>query len=417
MATRSLLSVLKDELAFFEAGGYGKTHRSTWRPTLLLRDSPACLNFDFTTAKPCRDCILFPLVPEDKRNSLLPCHQIPLNAAGETIASLYEKASQEKLDEKFRDWLCATIQKFEKREVSPMEATLESVKTLESSTAISFKNILFLTDFSPASEAAFTYAVAFARHFGARVYPAHAVVPPLVTEAEAPVAMQLLKQNEEDRFTQLNGLFKGTGVSYQPLISQAMLENIVPVWIREHGIDLIIVGTHGRKGVDRFFLGSTAEMIFRTATCPVLTVGPYVPLRFSNKLEIKKVLCALALSKETEPGIPYALSFAQESHAALTFLHVIDNDIQTVPEPDLLAGYSTTIMKGLVPESANLDYKPEFVVQEGVAADEIINFAEQAHTDLVVLGISNKKKLSTHFRRGVAYKVISSVPCAVLTVR
>jgi len=58
------------------------------------------------------------------------------------------------------------------------------MKVLECSTAISFKNILFLTDFSPASEAAFTYAVAFARHFDARVYPAHVVVPPLLTESE-----------------------------------------------------------------------------------------------------------------------------------------------------------------------------------------------------------------------------------------
>ena len=94
------------------------------------------------------------------------------------------------------------------------------MKTLECSTAISFKNILFLTDFSPASETAFTYAVAFARHFGARVYPAHAVVPPFLTEAEAPVAIELLKQTEEDRRIQLNNLFKGTGVPYQSLISQ-----------------------------------------------------------------------------------------------------------------------------------------------------------------------------------------------------
>ena len=410
MVQSDLLKTLKGQLAFFESGGYGNTHRSSWRPTLLLRDSLACLNFAFTAARPCRECVLFPLIPEEKRNSLIPCHQIPLNAAGETIATLYDEASQEKLDETFHQWLCATIQTLEQREVSPM-------KTLECSTAISFKNILFLTDFSPASETAFTYAVAFARHFGARVYPAHAVVPPLLTEAEAPVAMELLSQAEEDRRGQLNNLFKGTGVPYQPLISQAMIESIVPIWIREHGIDLIIVGTHGRKGVDRFFLGSTAEMIFRTATCPVLTVGPHVPLRFSNKLEINKVLCAVALKKETEPAIPYAMSFAQESDAKLTFLHVIDNDIQDVPEPEVLADYSMTIMKGLAPADANLVRPPEFVVKEGDPADQIVKFAEQEHMNLVVLGIANDKKLSTHFRRGVAYKVISSVSCAVLTLR
>ncbi len=415
MASRPLLMALKDELAFFEAGGYGRAFRSSWRPTLVLRDSPTCLNSLCATDRPCRECVLFPLVPEDKKHWLIPCHQIPLNAAGETIASLYAQANQEKLDEVFHQWLRATIQKLEEREVIPMNAP--ALKTLESSTAISFKNILFLTDFSPASETAFTYAVAFGRHFGARVYPAHVVVPPLLTEAEAPVALQLLNQAEEDRLAQLNGLFKGTGVSYQALISQSMIESVVPKWINEHGIDLIILGTHGRKGVDRFFLGSTAEMIFRTATCPVLTIGPHVPLRFSNKLDINKVVCALALSKDTEPAIPYAVSFAQESHAELKFLHVIDNDVQNVPEPELLAEYSRTIMKGLVPADANLPCKPEFVVAEGNAADEIIKYADKERADLVVLGVSRDKRLSTHFRRGVAYKVISTGPCAVLTVR
>src|SRR5438045_8286284 len=101
MASRTLLLALKEQLAFFEAGGYGHEFRSSWRPTLMLRDSPTCLNAISATANPCRECVLFPLIPEEKRKSLIPCHQIPLNAAGETIASLYAKASQEKLDETF----------------------------------------------------------------------------------------------------------------------------------------------------------------------------------------------------------------------------------------------------------------------------------------------------------------------------
>ena len=413
MAQSELLKALKEQLTFFEAGGYGHTYRSSWRPTLMVRDSPTCLNAVFNTARPCRECVLFPMVPEEKRKTLLPCHQIPLNGSGETIATLYEKASQEKLDATFHDWLCATIQTLEpheQRKVTPM-------KTLECSTAISFKNILFLTDFSPASEAAFTYAVAFARHFGARVYPAHVVVPPIVTESEAPVALQLLQQAEEERERKLIDLFKDTGISYQALISQAMIESIVPAWINEHGIDLIILGTHGRKGVDRFFLGSTAEMIFRTASCPVLTVGPNVPPRWFNKLQINKVLCAVGLSKEIEPAVPYALSFAQESHADLSLLHVITGEIQENPEPRVLAEYARTKMEKLVPPDADLAHKPEFLVEEGDPSGQIVRRAEQECAGLIVLGISNEKKLSTHFRRGVAFKVVSSAPCAVLTVR
>lgn len=119
MASPSLLAALKDELAFFETGGYGNRFRSSWRPTLVLRDSPTCLNSRSATTKPCKECVLFSLVPEDKRHWLMPCHQIPLNADGETISSLYSTASQQKLDETFHHWLRATIQKLEEREATP----------------------------------------------------------------------------------------------------------------------------------------------------------------------------------------------------------------------------------------------------------------------------------------------------------
>ena len=119
MASPSLLAALQDELAFFEAGGYGHKFRSSWRPTLVVRDSPTCLNSRSASTRPCPDCVLFPLVPEDKKHWLMPCHQVPLNAAGETISSLYATTSQEKLDEVFRHWLRATIQKIEEREATP----------------------------------------------------------------------------------------------------------------------------------------------------------------------------------------------------------------------------------------------------------------------------------------------------------
>lgn len=116
MANRELLRALKEQLAHFERGGYGHPYRSAWRPTLLIRDSPLCLNAVLGAERPCRECMLFALVPTEKRGSFLPCHHIPLNDVGETIAKLYQTGTQERLDRAFREWLCATIQKLEERE-------------------------------------------------------------------------------------------------------------------------------------------------------------------------------------------------------------------------------------------------------------------------------------------------------------
>jgi nucleotide-binding universal stress UspA family protein len=126
------------------------------------------------------------------------------------------------------------------------------MKVLEYTTAISFKNILLLTDLTPASQAAFSYAVALARHFDARLYPAHVVVPFLSPELEAPRTPTLLEELVTEKRHELVERVRNTGTSYTALVSQDAIEQVVPKWINEHGIDLIVMGTHGRKGMDRF---------------------------------------------------------------------------------------------------------------------------------------------------------------------
>lgn len=411
MRVRELLRALKEELVFWEQGGYGRRFRGEWRPTLVIRDSPLCLNATGGAARSCRECLLFDLIPPEKRNLSIPCHHIALNQADDTIASLYANGTQEKLDETFHSWLCATIQRFEGREVTTMKA-------LECTTAISFKNILFLTDFSPASEAAFSHAVALARHFDARVYPAHVVVPYIPNEMDAAIVPDVLQQAEEQGRSKLTNLFERTEVNYQALVNQGMIEDIVPTWIKVHGIDLIVMGTHGRKGADRFFLGSTAEAIFRTATCPVLTVGPHVSAQPLNGLDIKKVLFATSLNKENDPAASYALSFAREQAADLKVLHVLPTPPpETQKDWDSMAEIARGVMQELVPSVEDWPHKTEFVVDAGDAAHRIVEYSYKFKPGLIVMGVSEKNMPSTHFRRGVAYKVISSAPCAVLTVR
>src|SRR5882672_11236271 len=88
---RNLLQTLKEERAFFEAGGYGRPFRGNWRSTLLFRDSPTCINHTSAGAlKPCQECPLFSLVPSMKRDHAIPCHFITLDSKGNTIARLYQ---------------------------------------------------------------------------------------------------------------------------------------------------------------------------------------------------------------------------------------------------------------------------------------------------------------------------------------
>ena len=114
---RHTLQLLGNELSFLRLGGYGRPFRSQWRPTLIFRDSPVCMNFESGAPhQPCERCPLFEFVPEEKRQTFMPCHHIALNERGDTVASLSQNGTQEQLDKAVRHWLEATIDKLRREE-------------------------------------------------------------------------------------------------------------------------------------------------------------------------------------------------------------------------------------------------------------------------------------------------------------
>jgi nucleotide-binding universal stress UspA family protein len=292
-----------------------------------------------------------------------------------------------------------------------------AMKALESTTSIAFKNILFLTDLTKETQSALSFALALARHYDAHIFPAHAVIPFLPTELEAPVAPDIIRQVEADKKNALIALVKSSGLQYEALTTTADIETAVPRWINEHGIDLIVMGTHGRRGLQRLLLGSTAEMIFRTASCPVLTVGPSVRPQPESGLGIKRILFATDLSKPTEYAASYALSFAQEYGARATFLNVLPVASRTHAQLMSEGAIARNQLRELVPPEITDKCEIEFLVTEGNPAERILGLAEEKSVDLIVLGLPRDKKFSTHFRRGVTFEVVSSATAAVLTMR
>jgi hypothetical protein len=120
---RDLLEVLKFELNFLEKGGYGRSPREPWRPAFIFEDSPTCMNYDCkTNPAPCSDCVLMQLVPPEFRDGKIPCRQIPLNAAGETLDSLYRWGDEHEIEESLRNWLVTTIAQLEVQKGSSQAA-------------------------------------------------------------------------------------------------------------------------------------------------------------------------------------------------------------------------------------------------------------------------------------------------------
>jgi hypothetical protein len=116
---RDLLEVLKFELEFLEAGGYGRSPRTPWKPQYIFENSLTCMNYDSKeNPAPCTECALIHLVPPELRSANLPCRHIPLNASGETLDSLYQNGDQREIEETVGSWLKATIHRLEEERMT-----------------------------------------------------------------------------------------------------------------------------------------------------------------------------------------------------------------------------------------------------------------------------------------------------------
>jgi nucleotide-binding universal stress UspA family protein len=157
-----------------------------------------------------------------------------------------------------------------------------------------FTRILVPTDFSEPSEAALEYAKGLAARFGASLRLVHVVEDPIVTGAfgaetyvPEPIGFSAaLRADAEQRLaTLLTPADLGTLRATTEVLSGPSASTIVNA-ARELGVDLIVMGTHGRTGVVHALMGSVTERVVRSAPCPVLTVHAPIPVPVAEPLPV-----------------------------------------------------------------------------------------------------------------------------------
>ena len=296
------------------------------------------------------------------------------------------------------------------------------MKTLDATTRVQLKNILFTTDFSAAAAAALPYAGALAKRFGARLFALHVrtpVINPMTPPEGWPALERAAAEEERERKESLRNALPGMETTV--LIEEGDIGMHLPATVKKEHIDLIVLGTRGRTGVGKLMLGSGAEEILRTAECPVLTVGPQAPGIPAKYGEFTRILYATSFGCENPAAAAYAISLAQEFQAELTLLHVLPEPRvgEFVVPQDLLEA-SKRRLAHLMPPEAEMWCVPEVCVERGEAAEKILDVAKRRKADLIVLGIHQPVGVpgaATHLPIATAHKVISQAHCPVLTVR
>ena len=290
--------------------------------------------------------------------------------------------------------------------------------TLQSSLRLSFSNILFPTDFSNASAAALSYAQAFARIYGARIFVTHAVTPhlPIFLPMEpVPLEMDGEWYDARERLREFLDSDALRGTVHAGIAENGELWNVLDDVIHRHDIDLIILGSHGKHGLTKLVLGSDAEQIFRKSRCPVLTVGPKVapPTKSST---FRTIVFATDFSAGSLHALPYALSLAEQNQAHLILLHVIP--LIPLQHQESVAANARTRLQELVSKEASDWCLPDCIVRFEFPAEGILNLAREQNADLVVMGVHKGTRFaSVHLPCAIASVVVCSAPCPVLTVR
>lgn len=289
--------------------------------------------------------------------------------------------------------------------------------TLETTAAVALKNIVVATDLTPASRTAVAYAAALARRHHATLQLLH-VVPPQLAPGEKSAERERQVKLASRRMRLLAERESLRDVKHHGLLMEGEVPDALAEAVRRSAADLVVIGTHGRKGVHRFMLGSVAEEIFRTASAAVLTVGPNVKAP-GREVRFRRILFPTDFSRESVHALPYVFGLAAAEHAAVTLLHLVDPEVPTNDGAELRRKCEKRLRE-LVPPGTGLATEPQALVVFGRAAAEIVATARSRAADLVVLGVRGGgafTRAATHLPGPTAYEVMVKAPCPVLTLR
>jgi nucleotide-binding universal stress UspA family protein len=296
-------------------------------------------------------------------------------------------------------------------------------------------SVLMATDLSPTSVKPLHHALAIARRYGAKLYVVHVVSPAAYLMA-GPEALELAYQGASDEAQQLQRdlLDDGSlnGLDHTFIIRSGLVWKELQAIILQKQVDLVVVGTHGRRGIEKVLLGSIAEQVFRDATCPVLTVGPYSyqESHVDWKGEIRTYLYATDFGEASLRALPQAVSLANQTNARLILLHVVP----AAPVPHIPGWYtSSEIMsmrenaritcarrlEQLMPRDEEKPIESEFAVQFGIPSEKILQMALDKRAELIILGLRHASLASaiSHKPWATAYEIVCGAGCPVLTVR
>ena len=298
---------------------------------------------------------------------------------------------------------------------------------------VAFSRILCPVDFSACSELALDYALSLARERGASVSVMH-VLPRVIADPDVyPYLAEPVLVSGETR----ERAYKQLG----SFVSRALSKSVAADVVLESGDvveeilgkserldpDLVVVGTHGRRGFQRLLLGSVTERLLRRSKTPVLSVAPSAGPPPREGETFGRILCPVDFSPSSLAGLRTALSLAGERGEVLV-LHLVEfyydpgmgeaiaYDLGELREGNVARAEEK--IRELIPESARPRVRLRVeVLRSGGAYREILRIAGEEKSGLLVMGVAGRTASDLLFFGSTANHVVRAAAAPVLTVR
>jgi len=296
------------------------------------------------------------------------------------------------------------------------------------------KKILFPTDFSRCASQALDPAVDLAELHQAELHLLHAVVlhgyDPNNQEYNInDVVEEIHRKIQLDVKERLSTVAPASPADEIKIVTTCergiSASQVIVEYISENDIDLVVLGTHGRRAPAHLLLGSVAEEVVRTANCPVLTIRERTNPK--SVIESERILVPVDFSEHAVQALTYAKQLAVNNDATLQLLHVIEQTIHPLfysvgetslydVDPDL-RGRSHSELVRLAQHAPGPEVHIEPHVIEGRATSDIVKFAAENNSDLIVIPTHGLTGLSHFLLGSITQKVVRRAPCPVLIVK
>lgn len=297
---------------------------------------------------------------------------------------------------------------------------------------IEFKHIICPIDFSEMSIRALAHAAALAQWYDAQLMVLH-VVPTfesMQVRGDLGEPVRVVTPMPRDQVLEEMRRSFDVGAPSSQVSHVAESGDPQTVIVDEavsKGADLIVIGTHGRRGFKRLLLGSVTETVLREAPCPVLTVPPHSPAAISKTVTFKRILCPIDFSPSALQALGFALDLARQADGLVTLLHVVEWFAEEeprasahfdVPEYRRYVGADAEErLRQLVAGEPHTWAEIDNVVAFGRAHREILRAAETKPADLIVMGAQGRGGVGLSLFGSTTQQVVRGATCPVLTVR